>query len=163
MVSSKIGIWEGFLSLLNIKPIEDMAKINILKDINKKAEMSYVYVSSETTNRRCWQYRLIVVNSSGNKTTIAEWTLTELPGCSGVCVSHASKVDSRFRGKGIGTLLNTYRQLQAEEMGYAVLLCTYRLDNTGQKKVLDKNGWETILSFTNKKSRNDIGISVKTI
>ena len=78
-------------------------------------------------------------------TLIATFSLTEMPGCCGVLISFHSEVSSKFRNKGIGTILNQLRIEIAELLGYTVLMCTDKATNINQSKILKKNGWKSIV------------------
>ena len=91
---------------------------------------------------------------------IAGFGLKEMIGCCGICVSTASWVHENYQRRGLGSLLNKLRQDLAREMGYSILLCTDRLQNKAQRKLLAKAGWEDIYEFTNQRTSNRIAISV---
>ncbi len=89
---------------------------------------------------------------------VATFHLQQLQGCCGVCVSYHSSVNSKFRNKGLGTLLNKMRQQIAWDNGYTVLLCTDVESNQAQQKILTTNGWEKLMTFTNRRTRNKVCI-----
>lgn len=96
---------------------------------------------------------------SGN-TRVAEFTLCQLRGCCGICLSTAAYVNPTFRNKGVGSRLGLLRKQMAKDAGYTVLLCTDVADNFAQKKVLDKNGWIDLFRFRNRRTSNLVDISV---
>ena len=83
-----------------------------------------------------------VVIEVATKSKIAAFSMTGLPGCCGVCVSHYSHVANRFQGKGLGTLLCGIRKDIAKTMRYSCLLCTDVDDNLPQQRILDRHGWK---------------------
>jgi GNAT superfamily N-acetyltransferase len=94
---------------------------------------------------------------------ISDFKLIAMPHCNGMCISVGSYVDEKFRGKGIGTRLNQFRQDLAKHIGYSVLICTDDSSNEPQKKLLKKNNWQDIFRFKNQISKNMIDISVKNL
>lgn len=95
-----------------------------------------------------------------NRQPISHFYLTELPGCCGVCVSYHAYVEQDFRNKGLGTLFNEFRKEIATALGYTILLCTSTEKNKEQKNILEKNEWETIYQFENKKTVNIVNLSI---
>ena len=86
--------------------------------------------------------------------------LLQLPGCCGVMVSTASVVYPNCRNRGVGTLMNKFRQELAYALGYTILLCTDVTNNDHQRKILAKNGWQDLYSFINRRTHNNVAISV---
>jgi hypothetical protein len=94
-----------------------------------------------------------------NDEFIGTFNLQQLPGCCGVCVSFWARTADGQKRKGYGTALNAYRKELAKKMGYTVLMCTDVDRNVPQRKILEKNGWKTLQSFTNKRTGNKVNIS----
>jgi len=92
------------------------------------------------------------------ETIVAGFSLSQMPGCCGLCVSHDAYVISSLRGRGIGTALNELRIYLARNMGYTCLLCTDVDSNEPQKKILSKNGWKTNMTFCNKRTGNIVNL-----
>ena len=90
---------------------------------------------------------------------IASFRLYPMINCCGICVSTAASVIPSFRGKGLGTLLNSIRIDIARCDGYGLLLCTDIAQNEVQRKILKRNGWSDIKSFINPRTKNHIFIS----
>lgn len=95
--------------------------------------------------------------------TISYFTLIELPGCCGICISTGTQVYNKYRNKGVNTLLNNFRIDVAKQLGYDLLLCTDVSNNTHQLKTLDKNNWEHIYNFNNPRTGNNLNISIKNL
>lgn len=94
---------------------------------------------------------------------ISMFRMVQLPGCCGVCVSFHSTVSAEFRSRGIGTLLNKVRMEMARADGYTIMLCTDRMKNEPQRRILEKNGWKDIYRFTNRRTWSDLFISIKEL
>lgn len=111
------------------------------------------------TIERNWSvghYRLDIDNTIW----AASWRLYQMPHCCAICVSCESSVKPAFRGKGLGTLLNTMRKEISTMLGYSLLLCTDIEANTPQRKILATNGWKDIYSVLNRRTNNVVHISV---
>lgn len=89
---------------------------------------------------------------------VACFSLCELPGCCGICVSYHAEVFPNFSKKGLGKLTNLLRQQIAYYGGYSVLLCTDVVSNTPQQKILTNNGWTKNLEFTNRRTNNNVAL-----
>jgi len=83
-----------------------------------------------------------------------------MPGCCGIVISTGAFVYPPFRRKGVGSILNTFRIELAKTMGFGLMMCTDVLKNNPQQKILDKNNWERIHTFTNPRTNNLVGIHV---
>lgn len=92
---------------------------------------------------------------AGNE-LIASFTLAQLPGCCGVCVSTAAHVSNSIRGKGLGKYLNNIRIRLAKAFKYGKMICTVIKGNVAQEKILIDNGWKVTDEFVNPKTGNII-------
>jgi GNAT superfamily N-acetyltransferase len=97
------------------------------------------------------------------KQQVAMFNITTMPGCCGICLSTGSFIHPSFRGQGIGKLLNKLRIEFARNLGYGLLLCTDRDDNTASRKILQANGWKDVYQFINPKTGNLVHLSVKDL
>lgn len=85
--------------------------------------------------------------------------ITTLPGCSQVAVSHAVYTPKYRRGKGFGTAALIKRIAYArDELGYNFMICTVRLENTAEIKVLAGQGFFRLSKFLSSNSGEEIGI-----
>jgi hypothetical protein len=91
---------------------------------------------------------------------IARFSLAQLHGCCGICVSYHSIVYPPFRNIGIGSILNKMRFEIAKSVGYGILMCTDVVANIPQRKILENNGWEEVHMFTNPRTDNRVSIHV---
>lgn len=117
------------------------------------SETQLEYIKGESSGLR---FHLRTVNDQ----TIAQFTLVQMIGCCGICVSTNSYVSSKYRQKGINTELNKLRIELAKDQDYSLLLCTDVATNVPQKKTLLKNGWIDIHRFRNSRTGNLVDISV---
>ena len=96
-----------------------------------------------------------------NKTIrIAIFNLSQLKGGCGVVISTGAWVNDKYRGKGIGTILNKFRQDISLYLDYTVMLCTDVDTNKHQKNILSKAGFNHVHTFKNKRTSNIVNISV---
>ena len=85
---------------------------------------------------------------------IGHFSLTELSGCCGTLVSHGSRVEEKYRGKGIGNLLMLLREDIAKRMKYSQMIATARSTNEVQKFLFSKRGWVMSGSYRNSRTGN---------
>ncbi len=91
---------------------------------------------------------------------VAVFTLQQLPGCCGVCLSHSSFIWAQYRRKGLQTRLMEFRIWAAKKAGYGTLLMTDKSKNIGQRKILDKKGVNKIHHFVNPRTEMDVDVSI---
>ena len=90
---------------------------------------------------------------------IAQFTLSTFPGNCGMMIAlHSAITSSIFYKKGLGTFLNKLRMRLVKDEGYTVLVCTDRVSNSHNIKILNKNNWKEIDTFTNRRSGNSISV-----
>ena len=92
---------------------------------------------------------------------VTEFYLCQFPGCCAFCISTGVYVVDKLRGKGINTLTNKLRQHIAEAAGYTALICTDAIKNIPERKTLAKNGWLDVYTCNNRRTGNDVAISIK--
>lgn len=97
----------------------------------------------------------LVIKSVG---PLAGGSLVELPGCCGVVVSTGAWVHREYNNRGIGTAMNEMRQERARELGYTVMICTDVVTNVPQQRILDRNGWQKLFQFNNRRTRHDVAM-----
>lgn len=97
---------------------------------------------------------------------IATFTIQQMINCCGAAVSTSAQVTKKFRGKGLGKILNEMRKVIAYELGYALLICTAIVrDKSGntlyfiaQNKILKDNKWTCGTVFNSRRTGNQIGL-----
>jgi len=90
------------------------------------------------------------------------YELNPFPGCNQIVISNHSFVPKQARGKGIGTRDHSDRLEQIESLGYDYAICTVKEDNIPQIKILEKNYWKHLDTFTNRETENTVRIYGKT-
>ena len=116
------------------------------------------YKCSYTTKLAAGKYKLF--RKAAPAVTVASFELAPMINCCGICVSTGAYVAPEWRKKGLGTLLNNLRMDIARFDGYSLLLCTDLVDNTPQRRILERNGWRNIYKFVNRRTGNPLHISV---
>lgn len=94
---------------------------------------------------------------------ISTFKLYQLQHCCAFMVSCNAEVKKDYRGKRIGTILNTLRQDIGRLLGYSAILCTDVEVNEHQRKLLKTNGWKDLFSLINKRTNNRVYLSVINI
>ena len=87
---------------------------------------------------------------------LATFSLDDLPGCCGVCVSYHASTEQEFRKCGIGRIINRFRLALAKALGYGQIVCTVISTHHEQIQILKENGWNETFGFTNPKTKNSI-------
>lgn len=99
------------------------------------------------------------INSEGHG-QVSNFTLAEMPHCCAIMISCGASINYKYRNKGLGTLLNSFRMDIAKHLGYSLLMCTDIESNEPQRKILQKNGWRDVCSVVNQRTRNKVFVSV---
>ena len=71
-------------------------------------------------------------------TEVARWGVDSLMGCNLIAVSHSVVIEEPYRNKGLGLALRKARLLCLAKAGFQSELCTVRLDNEAQVKIMTK-------------------------
>lgn len=80
--------------------------------------------------------------------TIAQGSLSHLPGDETILVSHNAWVDPAYRRSGVGNFMHRLRLEIARKADARAIICTVANDNDVQQALLRKNGWSSILAIT---------------
>ena len=94
---------------------------------------------------------------------IHQFKLTPFPDCCGIVISHAASTDWNHRNKGLNTLFNQLRRELATTFGYSSMICTDVADNEPEVKTLNRAGFSHIHQFHNKRSNNNVNVSVVAV
>lgn len=140
------------------KVLKQPVKILIYLD-NKYVNVTFnnlIYIKNNVTGL---DFKVL----DNNNEIISTFKLIQMIGCCGICVSTNVFVTSKYRNKGVNTILNNFRIAVAEYLEYGLLLCTDVSNNIAEVKTLDKNGWEHIYNFRNPRTGNNINISIKKL
>jgi len=90
---------------------------------------------------------IMVREGESNGFCLCNFALAPMPGNDLILVSHEVSVSRFQRGRGIGTLMASYREEIARKAGAEVLVATVREDNIVERTLLLKQGWKTTGSF----------------
>jgi hypothetical protein len=100
----------------------------------------------------------VIMRTDKNRVHIASFELYQMPHCCGIMVSCRAEVATGFRGRRIGTTLNTMRQDIGRILGFSYLMCTDIEKNTHQRQLLKTNQWKDLESFVNRRTGNRVYI-----
>ena len=95
-----------------------------------------------------------------NKELITSFKLYEFPKCCAILVSCNAVVTNNFVNLKIGTITNILRQDIARLLGYSCLMCTDVEQNKFQRQLLKTNGWSDIYNVMNKRTNNNVFLTV---
>lgn len=90
------------------------------------------------------------------------FSLTQLPGCCGVLVSHNMLIHKDYRNKGVGTFLQGIKEEIAKDNGYTSMLATVVESNKAEIHILEKAGWEPESCFINNRTGNTVWYYTKS-
>lgn len=136
---------------MSIPSVTGLTVEDHLRQIEKICKVKGIYVEEAMGS-------IFIKDAKG--LNIAYFKVEALTGCCGIQLSTGAYVANTYRGRGLGTLLNTIRIKAAKRAGYGILLCTDRKHNAPQAKILKKNGWEEIATFENPRTHNIINIHI---
>lgn len=91
------------------------------------------------------------------------YELNPFPGCNQIIVSNHSFIAKERRGKGLGDQVHKERLAYIETLGYDYVICTVKEENIPQIKILEKNNWRHLDTFTNRETENTVRIYGKII
>lgn len=72
------------------------------------------------------------------------YELNPFPGNGLIVVSNNAFIQPTKRGLGLGSAQHQQRLATAKRLGYTYMLCTVRIDNTPERRILYKNGWKLL-------------------
>lgn len=124
-----------------------------------KIDLDYDDRCTTTLNFQVGYFKF-TLNDGKNERQISTWRLYQMPHCCAYIVSCNVTVESRFRNKRVGTVLNQLRQDIGRLLGYSAILCTDVKQNKYQRKLLKNNGWKDIHEIKNKRTSNTVYLSV---
>lgn len=94
---------------------------------------------------------------------IGYFCLSGMPGCCGVCVSHAAYLSPDNRHTGLSQPFRDIKPFIAKMMGYSSMIATSVVTDIPAFKSLLKSNYKICETFTNKRTRNVIAFGFKKI
>lgn len=85
------------------------------------------------------------------------------PGNEDIAVSTRASVYCTSMGNGLGSKYHKERLEKAKELELDYLICTCRLDNQAQMKILSNNGWKCLDTFISGRTSHIVCILGKLI
>lgn len=124
-------------------------------------EISYLVEDSKglrkTTNFSLWR---VTNNSEFN---IGRFSLSPMPGCCGIVVSHDTELTENNRHSGLSEPFRKLKHKLAKDLGYTVMIATTQTKNIPAFANMLKSGYKILDVFRNKRTSNDIGIGIKVL
>lgn len=105
-----------------------------------------------------FRYRL-----SSNGMYVASFSMTHMPECPAIVVSHSSGVSYDLQGKGIGKILHSARIEACLEVGVVLMQATVVKGNVAEERLMDRYGWDKLSEFYNKDTGRDVCLYQKDL
>lgn len=140
---------------LNVNTVFEPFKKEIEVIVGEEVTITYKenYPPNGTVAMECFTATFQVESVSK---FVSFFSISGLPGCCGVCVSHGVHV--AIRNKGIGSILNRFRKALAKDAQFGLMICTDWATNVPQNKIMQKNGWLRAVEFVNPKTKNKLNL-----
>jgi len=94
---------------------------------------------------------------------VGTYELDSLPGCAQICVSHNAFVFPVMRGQKKAEDWHKRRLAEIKRLGYDRVICTVRINNLAQIKILERNGWSKMHEFTSSYSGNVVQLYIRIL
>lgn len=94
---------------------------------------------------------------------VTTFKLYQMPHCCAILISCNVSVYGSYQKKGIGKTMNLFRIELGRQLGYSCMMCTDIEQNTAQRKILHNNGWKDVHNVINRRTKNNVFISVINI
>jgi|WetSurSiteA1Bulk_404760.scaffolds.fasta_scaffold12027_3 hypothetical protein len=96
---------------------------------------------------------------------VAQFSMSHMPGCCGIIVSHGTVIAQKYIGKKLGTELHKIKLEIAKMLNFSSMLCTDVASGSHavQRKILDKNEWQEVAKFNNLNSGNNVSVFFKNL
>lgn len=133
---------------------------DLLANINPNFKIKYTPFFDKNMCINGGKFRVI---DNTNNLLVTYFVLSQMRGCNGVCISSNVVVEEEYRGNGLGTKFNYFREVLAKKMNYSLMLCTVVDGNEKQEKIMNKQGWTICTKFLNLKTKNTVKLFFKPI
>lgn len=157
-------LWGCNSPIFKLQKLDFVMGINLkqcLEGISLNLKIKFVPYYDKTFNINGGEYRALDMDN--NESEVTTFKLTQMEGCSGICISSKVSISDEYKGKGYGSKFNHFREVLAKQMGYSSIMCTIVKGNIPQEKILTKNGWEVVNVFVNSKTGNTIEVYFKKL
>lgn len=96
-------------------------------------------------------------------TNLSYGSLSTMPGCPQIAISHNAGTKKEIRGTGRGQEAQSERMDIAKKLGYDYIIATVAGGNLAQRAIMSKNGWREFDTFTSSHTGNVIIIYGKMV
>lgn len=94
---------------------------------------------------------------------IGSFSFTEMPGCCGIVVSHATYLTEQTRHSGLSDSFRGLKEALAKELGYSLMLATTIMTLPASVGNMIKSKYKIDNVFVNKRTGNNIGLGIKKL
>lgn len=96
---------------------------------------------------------------------VAQFSVSHMPGCCGIIVSHGTIVNNKYANKKLASELHKIKIDLAKALNFSSMICTdiASISHSIQRKILDKNEWQEVAKFNNLNSGNDVAVFFKNL
>ncbi len=105
----------------------------------------------------------IFMMSSHSEFLIGKTSLSPMPGCCGIVVSHYTELTPNNRGTSLSDPFRDLKSNLAKALGYTVMVATTDMSNFPAVGNMFKSKYKMVSSFINKRTNHLIGIGIKTL
>lgn len=144
--------------------IQDKLILGLEKLVGKKVRISNIKQGEHPRDRDEYNRNRIEFTAEpyvNFKDAIGSFSLTQLPGCCGILVSHNTYIYPIYQGLGINTFLQEIKEDIAKHNGFSTLMATVIDRNPIEMHILEKSGWAKVDSFKNTKTGNTVITYIK--
>jgi hypothetical protein len=116
--------------------------------VNKEG-LKLNYFEPETPSR-------FIIEDLTIEKTVHEFSMSQLQGCCGVCVSFHEETYFSQQNKGWATRMDKLKKIITKIANFSCLICTLREENDINQKVKKRTSWNKLYQFNNSKTGNEI-------
>lgn len=115
----------------------------LINAFDRAMSLHYLYAYTRQVFGR--EMRVVIFNEAKE---VTHFSISWLPGNPKIVIFHNVTVELNYRNKGLGDFFHRIRLAVAYEFGATTALCTVRVGNSVETRILEKNGWSFLLSVT---------------
>jgi RimJ/RimL family protein N-acetyltransferase len=116
----------------------------LLDFVGEKVDIGRVDCYYPTNNNREVTIAAWTSGLEGAQRLIAQFSLSFMPGCKGILISHATAVSPEFQGRGVGRAMSLLKSYIAWELRCSKMIATVLVDNTTENHLLESSNWKRV-------------------
>lgn len=94
---------------------------------------------------------------------VTSFSIRPFPGCCAFAISTGTVMYDPFFGRGINKHGLAIREEIARLVGYTALVCTDVTNNERERKTLSRRGFKDLITVLNRRTNNEVAISIKVL